>query len=986
MRYPSPAQKAGVSRTTQVKLPIWLETALSALPIGVSVADATQSDLPLMYVNDAFEQITGYSRAEVMGKNGRFLQGPYTQQEELGAVRRALTGGTPCHVVLQNVRKDGRIFWNQLSLVPIRGGDGQLRYFLGIQQDVTALREAEHRVQSERERWVQVAHTDALTRLPNRAAAEHLLAEKAQMRDRGIIGILDCDDLKWVNDTFGHDAGDRVLRSVARRLRRALAPGDFVARWGGDEFLIVAASVTDDGRLSAWVDRLRRLIQHPIRLGDRLERLTISLGLAWLPDAGWIEADVALSLAKRHKWEENTPWWKVWDVKTTPAERSLPLPMTSGVDDVEGKTLMARANEILAEEAGRFVDAFYAGLASEPEPTRILTYLTPEEFTRLKGRQIEYLRTLLDPAVRDADHDRQAHTVGERHALVGVRPEWLVQAMVLYGMMVTMAIQRLRLPPAAVHRLQNVIWVRLAKDLEGQLQGAREIAQEREQLVVALSSEVARNPDPAQWAKTVLRRIATLTGIVAASLGRPDEDGQFVFEYHAGQRREADESLARVISDAQASIEPTVRAWNSGVVATVAHVGQDAASMGSWGRRALACGIRSIIAVPVRDHQSGQSEAVLTVFGEYPGQFEDSRIKSQFALMAQILDAGWSTGEKGKNAWERYRLRRYLNEDALMMVYQPIVSLTRGTVDMVEALARICPKGHECWTPGMFLPGLGDAELDQLFVLGLDQTLQQFRQWIAGGWRGSVTVNVPPAVAQRAAFPTWVERALTRADIDPNRLWLELLETPEDAHFAQIQRQLVEVASWGVHWVLDDFGSGWSNVQRLQEGPFEMVKIDQRLVLPAIEHPQRNLALIGSVINLAHGLDLPVVVEGLETRALLEMAKQLGAEWGQGFVIGRPAAVNGAHLPHVPDTEIREWLDKVSTPLGLGAAHWVWEQGCQPESAVCSYFDQGTALEAAHRAVHETVQGRQSTVWRQRRAQFYHLIAEACRSEMVGER
>jgi two-component system, sporulation sensor kinase C len=117
---------------------------------GISVANASLPDMPLIYVNPAFEAMTGYSRAEVQGKNGRFLEGEERNQPGLTAIRDAVKNRRKGVAVLKNFRKDGTPFWNELSLSPISNADGELTHFVGIQTDVTtrvdfetALRESE---------------------------------------------------------------------------------------------------------------------------------------------------------------------------------------------------------------------------------------------------------------------------------------------------------------------------------------------------------------------------------------------------------------------------------------------------------------------------------------------------------------------------------------------------------------------------------------------------------------------------------------------------------------------------------------------------------------------------------------------------------------------------------------------------------------------------------------------------------------------------
>jgi PAS domain S-box-containing protein/excisionase family DNA binding protein len=117
--------------------------ALEAIAEGVTVSDATRSDNPLVFANAGFYRMTGYTPEEVVGRNCRFLQGPGTDFGAVQQIKAALREGDRCVVELLNFRKDGRPFWNRLSIVPVFGPDGTPTHFVGIQSDVTALRQAE---------------------------------------------------------------------------------------------------------------------------------------------------------------------------------------------------------------------------------------------------------------------------------------------------------------------------------------------------------------------------------------------------------------------------------------------------------------------------------------------------------------------------------------------------------------------------------------------------------------------------------------------------------------------------------------------------------------------------------------------------------------------------------------------------------------------------------------------------------------------------
>lgn len=130
------------SKHTEDRLNLF-RRALSDCSNAVCIADCTQKDMPLVFVNSSFEVLTGYKPDEAIGRNCRFLQGEERNQEAVDQIRQALVDGQSCRVVLKNFRKDGSMFWNELFLSPIRNDAGWITHFLGFQNDVTQLREAE---------------------------------------------------------------------------------------------------------------------------------------------------------------------------------------------------------------------------------------------------------------------------------------------------------------------------------------------------------------------------------------------------------------------------------------------------------------------------------------------------------------------------------------------------------------------------------------------------------------------------------------------------------------------------------------------------------------------------------------------------------------------------------------------------------------------------------------------------------------------------
>lgn len=146
------------------------ERALDATAEGVVISDCAQPNTPIIYVNNAFTTMTGYTAEEVLGRNCRFLQGERTDPASKDQIRHALQNQQPCMLEILNYRKDGTSFWNRLSITPVRDDMGRMTHFIGIQSDVTRRREAEDTLRAVNEqlrRDLKTAAAVQRSQLPN---------------------------------------------------------------------------------------------------------------------------------------------------------------------------------------------------------------------------------------------------------------------------------------------------------------------------------------------------------------------------------------------------------------------------------------------------------------------------------------------------------------------------------------------------------------------------------------------------------------------------------------------------------------------------------------------------------------------------------------------------------------------------------------------------------------------------------------------------
>ncbi|WP_018951723.1 PAS sensor domain-containing protein [Thioalkalivibrio sp. AKL12] len=133
-----------MTRTIDAEL---LALAVDASNDGIVIAEREGDDNILIYVNRAFEELTGYRSEEILYRDCRFLQGEDTDQGVRQEIRAAIDENQPCRVTLRNYRKDGSLFWNELSLTPVFNDEDRLTYYIGIQKDITDRVEAEQRAE-----------------------------------------------------------------------------------------------------------------------------------------------------------------------------------------------------------------------------------------------------------------------------------------------------------------------------------------------------------------------------------------------------------------------------------------------------------------------------------------------------------------------------------------------------------------------------------------------------------------------------------------------------------------------------------------------------------------------------------------------------------------------------------------------------------------------------------------------------------------------
>lgn len=282
------------------------DVLLSALDSAAIVA-ITETAGAIIFANRKFCEISGYAAEELLGSDHRVLNSRTRPPSFFRELYRTIAAGDAWTGEICNRRKNGSLYWVKTTIVPQRSATGETTHYISIGFDVTARKVAEERLRNS-QRKLRVASTiDPLTGLQNRRRfSEHLgeqIEKNAQHQAGLYLAILDVDHFKDVNDLFGHEAGDKLLRQVAARLEAQEARTFFPARLGGDEFAVVLRA-PDPSSARRECEKLLAELRRPFLICDEIHRCSVSIGVAAYPgDGDSVEslvkaADIALYAAK----------------------------------------------------------------------------------------------------------------------------------------------------------------------------------------------------------------------------------------------------------------------------------------------------------------------------------------------------------------------------------------------------------------------------------------------------------------------------------------------------------------------------------------------------------------------------------------------------------------------------------------------------------------------------------------------------------------
>lgn len=257
-----------------------LKLADKVMNASMEAIVVTDLEAKIQRVNPAFTDITGYEDWEVLGKNTNILSSGRHDKKFYQDMWASLQSKGQWQGEIWNKRKNGTVYPEWLTITAVENDAGEICQYASIFSDLTEIKRSEARIK-------RLAYFDELTRLPNRKMFNdrlNLSLGYAQEHSHQVaLAFLDLDFFQRVNDRFGLEAGDQVLREVGRRIESILEEGDTVARFGGDSFNMILTDVEDNTAVSEFLNRLLSAINQPILVSGTEVNLTVSVGVSFFP-------------------------------------------------------------------------------------------------------------------------------------------------------------------------------------------------------------------------------------------------------------------------------------------------------------------------------------------------------------------------------------------------------------------------------------------------------------------------------------------------------------------------------------------------------------------------------------------------------------------------------------------------------------------------------------------------------------------------------
>ncbi|WP_096608360.1 EAL domain-containing protein [Calothrix sp. NIES-2100] len=802
-----------------------MERAIAASSNGIILTDAKQPDNPIIYVNPAFEAITGYAASEVIGRNCRFLQGSDRDQPALNELRTAIQEQRECHVILRNYRQDGTAFWHELYIAPVFDALGNLTHFIGVQTDITAHLQALEALKQREEQYRRIVETatEGIWVLDEHNQTSFVNQQMAMM-----LGYTTDEMLGATLFSFMDAEGVEIAKTNLERRHQGInEKHDFKFRCkdGSDLWAIVSCApmFNDQGNyagvlgmitnISDVYDELRLRKQAEAALQESKQRLDGIL--CSLEDVVWsISADtfetlyinpVVLNIYGRPAaefFDNLNLWFEVIHPDDQPRIQAAIQPLfLTGYQELEYRIIRPDGQVRWVLNRSHLI------YDSNSQPIRIEGIAT----------DISERKQMEEKLVRHAFYD----------ALTGLPNR------VLFMDKLGQAIER-------VQRFPDELFAVLCLDLDrfqvvndslGHLVG--------DQLLVELAQRLQSSLQPDDI-------VAHLGGdeftILLSHIHSSDDATRTAEQIHQLLKLPFNLHGYEVFTSASIGIALSTTGYNQAA---------------DW--------LRDADTALYRAKEQGKAGHIV---------FDTTMYDRAVALLQLETDLRWAIERQELQVFYQPIVSVATAEitgfEALVRWQHP----ERGLISPNEFI----PVAEET---GLIIA------IGQWVLRESCQQLRHWQRQFPTMKPLTINVNLSGKQFSQPNLVEQIHQTLQETGLAPSSLKLEITESaiitsPEKAAIV-----LKQLKALGMQLCIDDFGTGYSSLAYLHHFPLDVLKIDRSFVNQMDENGEK-LAIIRAIVTLAHNLGMNVVAEGVETKNQLLQLRLLQCDQAQGYLFSRP--------------------------------------------------------------------------------------------------